>query len=304
MNKKAIVILTISVLIISGCTKKEPTITIEQPQEQEAIEKVLEETVETVDDSNQSSDDDQSSEDNQSSNDTEVSVTLEEDELENKMFDIPKDKEKVETDEFVIFNSYNAFSITWVGDSNHKHYKLYASSKPEGNYGFIKDVVREEGETDPYSVTLENFELNSNVYIKVTSIQEENDADIETVYGDIIHYSSKTASELNNAELNHHLILKFPLIASDDQQMMFRFYDRYLIDESDEMITVTSNLKGDHIELFDQSMSSEYKDEIIQLISDIYTYVYEIREKKVVGIVEDKLEITVNASDDITVELK
>ncbi len=33
----------------------------------------------------------------------------------------------------------------------------------------------------------------------------------------------KTANELNNAELNHHLILKFPLIASDDQQMMFRF---------------------------------------------------------------------------------
>ncbi len=114
-----------------------------------------------------------------------------EDELENKMFDIPKDKEKVETDEFVIFNSYNAFSITWVGDSKHKYYKLYASSKPEGNYGFIKDVVREEGETDPYSVTLENFELNSNVYIKVTSIQEENDADVEIIYGDIIHYSSK-----------------------------------------------------------------------------------------------------------------
>ncbi len=62
--------------------------------------------------------------------------------------------------------------------------------------------------------------------------------------------------------------------------MMFRFYDRYLIDESDEMITVTSNLKGDHIDLFDQSMSSEYKDEIIQSISDIYTYVYEIRGKK------------------------
>ncbi len=240
---------------------------------------MLEETVETVDDNNQDSDDAQSSEDTQNSNDTEVSTPAE-DELENKMFDIPKDKEKVETDEFVIFNSYNAFSITWVGDSKHKYYKLYASSKPEGNYGFIKDVVREEGETDPYSVTLENFELNSNVYIKVTSIQEENDADVEIIYGDIIHYSSKTANELNNAELNHHLILKFPLIASDDQQMMFRFYDRYLIDESDEMITVTSNLKGDHIDLFDQSMSSEYKDEIIQSISDIYTYVYEIRGKK------------------------
>ncbi len=70
------------------------------------------------------------------------------------------------------------------------------------------------------------------------------------------------------------------------------------------MITVTSNLKGDHIDLFDQSMSSEYKDEIIQSISDIYTYVYEIRGKKVVGIVEEKLEITVSSSDDITVELK
>lgn len=310
MKKGILLILAITLAASTGCKSKndaenEIEQTTEVTQEEETSKDALADDKTELDTEAES--DEQKEPVIEKEEETEESTEETVDQTVNAkdVFNIPKGKENIKTSTFSILNSYNAFSVTWDGERKHTYYKLYASSTVDGNYGYIKDIQKIDPETSGllnYSVTLENFNLDSNVYLKITSITEKDGDEVEEPYGPILHYASKSASELTNEELTHYLTLKYPVIMSEDQSVAFRFTDRYLIEENDDEIRVVSNLKGEYIGIFDKAMKSEYRDEILKSIEDIYLYVYEIRAKKIVGIVEDKLTITINDPEHIVTE--
>lgn len=313
MIKRTIIVMLAVALIFSGCSKKDQgstnsvefeNATSEETQEMEEIQEAIIETVEETEETEEMNSEEVTEvTDDNSDVDTVTVNTLEYEDI----FTISKEESETIHKDMKILRTHNSFTLTWDSDDAYSYFKLYASSTEDGTYNLIKPLYEEVKDDEnllPYSVALKDFEPGARVYIKVSAVELKDDEIIETPFGDIVLYESETVAELDNDELQVHLIKKFPIIGTGDETIQFRFYDRYIIEETSDEIVITSNLKGEYIEIFNNAMETDYKDEIIKSIQDIYTYVFEVRGKKVIGVIEDEITITVNDLENISIELK
>lgn len=316
MIKKTTILFLAIALVFSGCAKNQKessnSIEFENSENEEIMDSAENPEVEEIQDAiidtiEETKKDENLEEEIKVVNSVHENDTVTENNIEyESIFVIPKDENESRNKDIKIICNYNSFTLTWDNDK-YDYFKLYASSTEDGKYNLVKSLhkeIKEDSSLLPYSVSLTEFEPGTKVYIRISAVEVIDGEVIENAFGDTILYESKSVNDFNNAELQLHLIKKFPIIGTSDMAIGFRFYDRYIIEENENEIIITSNLKGEYIDIFNKAIETEYKEELVDNIKSIYEYVYYIKGKKVIGVIENELTITINNLEDIDIDFK